>query len=132
MRTSRDTVALLLCLYDVLHYALICVHVLASSRLRMCFLYQKEVNAFSNKYAVLNKAEILALWEPGLIGRNRVERQCLNFRANIGQYIQERNPSVSNVMFLKHEKRRLQEGQYHFVEKFMQIMVKAEGRIPGR
>lgn len=35
-------------------------------------------------------------------------------------------------MFLKHGTRRLQEGQYHFVENFMQIMVKAEGKVSGR
>lgn len=35
-------------------------------------------------------------------------------------------------MFLKHGKRRLQEGQYHFIENFMQIMAKAEGKIPRR
>lgn len=57
---------------------------------------------------------------------------CLNFRANIGQYVQELNRSVSNIMFLKHGKRCLQDGWYHFVEKFMQIMVKAEGKISGR
>lgn len=34
-------------------------------------------------------------------------------------------------MFLKHGKRRLQEGQDHFVENFMQITVKAEGKISG-
>ena len=36
------------------------------------------------------------------------------------------------TMFLKHGKKHLQEGQCYFVENFMQIMVKAEGRIPGR
>lgn len=58
-----DPVALLLSLYDVLHYALSCVHILTSSSLDICFLHDKEINTFSSKYAVLNKTEFLALFE---------------------------------------------------------------------
>lgn len=57
------TLALLLSLNDVLHCARICVHVFASPLFDICFLYQKEINTFSSKYTVLNKAEILALFE---------------------------------------------------------------------
>lgn len=58
-----DPVALLLSLYDVLHYALSCVHILTNATLDICFLHDKEIHTFSRKYAVLNKAEFLALFE---------------------------------------------------------------------
>lgn len=62
-RGLSDPVALLLSLYDVLHYALSCVHILTSSSLQICFLHDKEIHTFSSKYVGLNKAEFSALFE---------------------------------------------------------------------